>query len=99
MLIEQVNDEQLLELCLELQHCRNFDLEGLSGGLITLYCMAQVGVGGTLLQVEEKIADLLASYLKESLVKKGYLEAEFGDKVTYNLTDKGKMLFKKETNG
>lgn len=97
--VESINDEQLLQLCLELQYHRDFDMEGLSGELIVLYCMNDfVKKNGTEEftdeDIRELVGELVSDYEISSLVSRGYLEPSFDDDgVKYTPTE----LFKKET--
>jgi hypothetical protein len=79
MLIENINDEQLLEILLENQSYRDYDLEGFSGELITLYCMQRVGIGAPFEDVYSDVQELISDHVCATLVKDGLLEVQFND--------------------
>lgn len=93
MITDHINDEQLLEILLENQSYQDYEMEGLSGELITLYCMEKLGVDTPFPRVYEEICNLVTSYISASLVKDGLLQAEFGeDGLSYTCTEKGEKL-------
>lgn len=81
MLVEYINDEILLELCLLDQETRNFDLEGNSGELLTLYAMQQFPdpENASCAEVTEKIKEIMTSFTLRRLVEKGELEVCFDE--------------------
>lgn len=79
MLVENINDEQLLAILLENQSYKDYDLEGFSGELITLYCMNRVGVGASFEDVFSDVQHLISDHVCQSLVQDGLLEVEFTD--------------------
>lgn len=76
MISDFINDEQLLQICLENQSNRDFDMDGLSGELITLYAMSELGVGSTLIEVAVRVSQLCSDYTIEGLVKDGFLDVD-----------------------
>ncbi len=92
MIAEHINDEQLLELCLSDQYSRDYDLEGISGELLTLYAMHQFPDPEkvTTEQVTEKLKELIASHLLRKLVAKGQIEVTFDEN--------GQTVYKKVSN-
>jgi len=79
MLVENINDEQLLEILLENQSHRDYDLEGFSGELITLYCMQRVGIGSSFEDVFSDVQSLVSNHMCAALVEDGLLEVQFND--------------------
>ncbi len=93
MLKDQITDEVLVDILLENQSCRDYDMEGISGELITLYCMEQCGIGSTFEEVSEKVSTLLTSYIHTKLVSDGLLEPVFEDSgISYAPTPEGVKL-------
>jgi hypothetical protein len=90
---DHINDEQLLDLLLENQSLCDYRMEGLSGELITLYCMNKVGVDSSFEVVYDEICRLINGYITSNLVKDGLVEAEFTeDGVKYTCTAEGLEL-------
>ncbi len=92
MIAEHINDEQLLELCLSDQHSREYDMEGISGELLTLYVMSQFPdpMSVTAEQLTEKLKELIASHILRKLVEKGQIEVTFDEN--------GQTVYKKVSN-
>lgn len=94
--LESINDQQLLDLCLELQSLREFDMEGLSGELITLHCMNEYynetkSLDFTNEDLVDKISNLASEYELSRLVKEGYLDVVFDEQgVSYTATNKAR---------
>lgn len=88
-----INDEQLLDILLENQSATDYKMDGLSGELITLYCMNRVGIESSFDVVYEEICRLINSHITSNLVKDGLVEAEFTeDGVKYTCTQDGIKL-------
>jgi hypothetical protein len=81
MLTSYINDEQLLELCLSDQASKDYDLEGLSGEILTLYVMINSPdpKSATVEYVEEKLRELVTDYILRKLVEKGLAEVSFNE--------------------
>jgi len=93
MIIDHINDEQLLSILLENQSITDYEMEGLSGELITLYCMEKLGVDTPFAEVYKEICSLVTSHITENLLKDGLIEAEFGeDGLTYRATPDGEKI-------
>lgn len=93
MLRDQITDEILVDILLENQSCRDYDMEGLSGELITLYCMGQCGIGSSIEDVGEKVGELITSYIHTKLVSDGLLEPVFEESgISYVPTAEGLRL-------
>jgi hypothetical protein len=93
MITELINDEQLLEILLENQAIYDYNMEGFSGELITLYCMNKVGVGASFDTVYEEVTKLVTSHVCENLVKDGLIYPVFAESgIEYQSTDEGKKL-------
>jgi hypothetical protein len=90
---DHVNDEQLLEILLENQSIQDYRMEGLSGELITLYCMNRVGVDSPFSVVYEEICSLINGYITSKLVEDGLIEPEFTENgIEYICTTEGLKL-------
>ena len=90
---DNINDEQLLEILLENQSMTDYQMEGLSGELITLYCMNKVGVDSPFSVVYDEICKLINGYITSNLVKDGLIEAQFTDDgIEYTCTEDGAKL-------
>lgn len=88
-----INDEQLLDILLENQAATDYMMDGLSGELITLYCMNKVGIESPFDVVYEEICSLINSHVTSNLVKDGLIEPEFiEDGVKYTCTADGIRL-------
>lgn len=97
MITDHINDEQLLEILLENQSLSDYSMDGLSGELITLYCMEKLGVDTPFAEVYEEISKLITDYITVKLVDDGLIEPEFNeDGITYVLTPTGKKAALKE---
>ena len=95
MLTDHINDEQLLSILLDNQASVDYHMYGLSGELITLYCMEKLGVDTPFDRVYEEITILIADHIKENLVKDGFLEPEYGEEgITYRMTPDGEAMAK-----
>ena len=93
MITDYVNDEQLLQICLELQNYQDFDMDGLSGEIVTIYAIEQLGtIDFNEDDVSQKISEIVTDFVLESLVKKGIVEAEIGEETTFKLTELGKRV-------
>lgn len=93
MITDYVNDEQLLQMCLELQNYQDFDMDGLSGEIVTIYAIEQLGtIDFNEDDVSQKISEIVTGFVLESLVKKGIVEAEIGEETTFKLTELGKQV-------
>jgi|APGre2960657404_1045060.scaffolds.fasta_scaffold28417_3 hypothetical protein len=93
MITDYVNDEQLLQMCLELQNYQDFDMDGLSGEIVTIYAIEQLGtIDFNEDDVSQKISEIVTDFVLESLVKKGIVEAEIGEETTFKLTELGKRV-------
>ena len=93
MITDYINDEQLLQICLELQNYQDFDMEGLSGEIITIYAIEQIGRMDTSEdEISQKVSEIVTDFVLESLVKKGIVEAEIGEETTFKLTELGKQV-------
>ena len=90
---DHINDEQLLEILLENQSLTDYQMDGLSGELITLYCMNRVGVESPFSAVYDEICKLVNGYITSNLVKDGLIEAQFTDSgIEYTCTEDGAKL-------
>jgi hypothetical protein len=95
MLTDHINDEQLLSILLDNQANVDYNMDGLSGELITLYCMEKLGVETPFDRVYEEVTILIADHIKENLVKDGFLEPEYGEGgITYRMTSDGEAMVK-----
>jgi len=93
MITDYVNDEQLLQMCLELQNYQDFDMDGLSGEIVTIYAIEQLGtIDFNEDDVSQKISEIVTDFVLESLVKNGIVEAEIGEETTFKLTELGKRV-------
>lgn len=92
--IESINDEQLLNLCLENQRYKEFTMDGLSGELIVLYCMNQYydkhgNKDFTNQDIANIVSELVVEYEISQLVNEGYIEPSFEeDGIKYSPTEK-----------
>jgi hypothetical protein len=90
---DHINDEQLLEILLENQSMQDYSMDGLSGELITLYCMNIVGIESPFEDVYSKICDLINGHVTANLVRDGLVEAEFTEEgIKYTCTAQGLEL-------
>lgn len=90
---DHINDEQLLDILLENQSMTDYRMDGLSGELITLYCMNKVGVESSFDVVYGEICSLINGYITAKLVEDGLVEAEFTEEgVKYTCTSEGLKL-------
>jgi len=90
---DHINDEQLLEILLENQSTQDYQMNGLSGELITLYCMNRVGVDSPFSVVYDEICKLINGYITSKLVEDGLVEAEFTENgIEYTCTTEGLKL-------
>lgn len=79
---EHVTDEQILDMALEIQSLREYDLEGDSGMVITLYCIEQLTKtqkGFTQDELESKIKEIISGHLLKGMVDRGVLDPVFDD--------------------
>lgn len=82
-----INDQQLLQLCLNFESTKNYDLDGISGEIICAYASTVLKNGFTEEEFYDQIQTLVDQHRLDQMTKQGILEEDIEG--NYTLTDFG----------